>query len=877
MVWSACRSGVAGACLLAVLGPLTLPAQNPACDPNTAPAGIVLLCEDGNGVAALRARIALPLIRSRVGEALQRVARAASLNLTLDPRLPGVDDEVAVPAGEYVVASVLLRIITGKRLSFEVTRAGGLILAAAAALPEATVTLIGRILDADATPVGRAMIRIGGTSLSATTDDSGRFVIHGLRRGDVTVRVSSYGFAGLDITLATETSDTVTLEARLIAIATPLAAVRTVAVPESRTLFLTAPSLGKASFTGREISSTPVFFEPDVLRSVQLMPGVEARNDYSAGLNVRGGESDQNLILLDGYPIYNPFHLGGLLGTFIDPTVGRVDLSAGSLPVRYGGRLSSVLDVVSAEESRRGLHGTADVSLLATTASIGSALENGGSWMIAARRTYADVIADLFKPNSLPYRFFDVQGHLSRVFPGGAIASVTAYVGQDGSSVTSSDEPTDVSWGNGLLGATVTKTFDHPRSVFGRIASDSLRVVQRASLSTFDARVDLANRGFDLRSDVADARLSGSATLFSRHVDQSFGYELVHARVRYALSAPLTVLTNFLPRESFDQSPSSISGWYEALWRVSPALLAAGGLRMDEVSGTSRPWLSPRLSVKYFLAGDLAIAASAGEYAQWMHSLAQEDAPITPLQLWVASDRTLPVSRMREYTAGLEQWRSPDRFLRVEGFYKRYQNLVETNPLDDPGVTGDEFIELGGTSYGVEILARQLQTQQFGGWISYTFAVSERTPVNGAAFSPSHDRRHNLNIVANRTFGRYVLAVRFGLESGTPYTPILGQFTRERYDPLTNTWRPDAGGADVQYLSGAVNSARYPLEHRLDVRVTKLAMPGRTQIVPYLSVANVYGASNPAAYVFDYTRTPPTRFSIPNLPFLPTIGVRIAF
>ena len=143
-----------------------------------------------------------------------------------------------------------------------------------------------------------------------------------------------------------------------------LPAVRSDTTRLERRLFETAPNVSTLSVTSRDLGRAPRFFaEADVLRALQLMPGVEARNDYSAGMNVRGGEADQNLILLDGYPVYNPFHFGGLFGTFIDPTVARVDMFTGGFPARYGGRLSSVLNVRSAEDERGGLHGTSETSL----------------------------------------------------------------------------------------------------------------------------------------------------------------------------------------------------------------------------------------------------------------------------------------------------------------------------------------------------------------------------------------------------------------------------------------------------------------------------------------------------------------------------------
>src|SRR5688500_20011220 len=113
------------------------------------------------------------------------------------------------------------------------------------------------------------------------------------------------------------------------------------------------------------MAGVPGVGEPDVVRVVQLLPGVVARNDFNTGLIVRGGEADQNLVLLDGHPIYNPFHLGGLYSTFMDATVGGIELMTGAFPSRFGGRLSSVLDVRSADNARPGLHGTAALSALA--------------------------------------------------------------------------------------------------------------------------------------------------------------------------------------------------------------------------------------------------------------------------------------------------------------------------------------------------------------------------------------------------------------------------------------------------------------------------------------------------------------------------------
>ena len=176
-----------------------------------------------------------------------------------------------------------------------------------------------------------------------------------------------------------------------------LGAVRTEARPVERDAFDSRPSVGTVQITARAAEGVPKFGEPDIIRIVQLLPGVEARNDFSTGLNVRGGESDQNLILIDGYPIYNPFHLGGLFSTFIDPTVRDVHAD--------DRRISGALRRPAVERARRpfgrgsraaGVHGTAELSVLASTGELGGAFDDGkATWMIAGRRTYADKFVEL--------------------------------------------------------------------------------------------------------------------------------------------------------------------------------------------------------------------------------------------------------------------------------------------------------------------------------------------------------------------------------------------------------------------------------------------------------------------------------------------------
>ena len=636
-----------------------------------------------------------------------------------------------------------------------------------------------------------------------------------------------------------------------------------------RRLFESKPNVSALSVTGRELRSAPRFFaEADVLRSLQLMPGVEARNDFNAGMNVRGGEADQNLILLDGYPVYNPFHFGGLFGTFIDPAVGRVDMLTGGFPAPFGGRLSSVLNVQSAEDERRGIHGTTEVSFIASTLSLGGALGSGGSWLLAGRRTYADQAINLVKRNAFPYHFFDLQGHVAHTLPLGVRLSITGYGGDDllHFNSTNEGERQHILWGNRVIGGTLSRVFT---GLFG----DSIVAEQRLSQSRFDLATEISGGGFSLTSKVRDVRVSGGLTSYATNQTRSIGYEIAGQRLSYSVNYPVPLF----PTDSFRQRVQSVSAYADELWTPTSSLMVEAGVRYDAIAGAHSAAIMPRLSVKYFLNKDLAVTAAVGEYGQWIRSLAREDIPLRAVDYWIGSDSLTPMSRARHYILGVERWVTPSRMLRVEGFYKRYHQLLEPNPFDDPQRRGDEFLPVTGWSTGGDLMLRQFESGRFGGWIAYTYTLNSRVDSDGHRFFPSQDRRHDVNMVGSWHLPRYTLAARFNLATGTPYTRIVGEFDRIRYDPFQRNFTSRSDLPELQFLAGPRNGERLPLSQRLDVSVTHDWRPAGLTITPYLSVMNLYNAHNVFGYVFDYTGAPPKRISLPQLPIFPTLGMSLSW
>ena len=649
-----------------------------------------------------------------------------------------------------------------------------------------------------------------------------------------------------------------------------LPTVQTTAPREERAVFEQKPNVGTISITGHDLTSAPRFFgEADVLRAVRLLPGVTARNDYSVGMNVRGGEADQNLVLLDGYPIYNPFHMGGLFGAFVEPMVERVDFMTGGFPARYGGRLSSVLDVRSKEEVRGGIHGRTDMSLIATTIALGSGTQGGrSSWNIAARRTYADKVADVFyEKGSLPYHFRDAQLHLTRVLPASWRLSFTAYdnvddllqstLGDDSTSYT-------INWGNSLVGGTLARAFTSG-------PGDSLRFEQRLSSSGFRVKMDLFEGALALGNTVLDDRASGTLTAYSARHTASIGYDAGRQQFRFDANYPLLLY----PSDTVNNDNTTAGLYLEDLWRPNDRWLVQGGARVDAVSAGGGVVFQPRLSVKRFLTHDLAVTAAVGSFAQAVHSLAREDVPIRALDFWVGSSAAAPMSRAWHYVAGVERWLTPSRALRVEAFYKRYGSLVEQNPYSDPNFVGDEFLPVHGFSYGGDLMLRQFGTERFAGWLAYSFAYSSRVDAFGRRFFPGQDRRHDLNFVGNWLRGRYTWSARVNVATGTPYTRVATDFPRMTYDAVFHAYR----GEDdfTQFLVEGRNAERLPLSQRLDLSVTRNGQVRGASVSPFLSIMNAYNAKNVFAYLFDYGAEPPERVGLRQFPVFPTIGVSIAW
>jgi hypothetical protein len=737
---------------------------------------------------------------------------------------------------------------------------------------QSTGVIVGRVVARAPVeaPVPLAAVEVPAAALRTLTDTSGSFTLDGVPAGRLVLRVGVIGYATAERTVRVRGGDTVVLRIVLdrAVLITPMVVT---ARADEVELFESRPNVGTVALTAARMAGVPKIGEADVVRVVQLLPGVISRNDFNTGLNVRGGEADQNLILLDGFPIYNPFHVGGLFSTFMDATVGAIELSTAAFPARFGGRLSSVLDVRSSEDPRPGVSAIVDVSALGATAKLGGSLRDRGSWNVAARRTYADAATSLFTENIFPYHFRDFHARGTYVLPADWRLAVTGYAGDDVLDADLAEFETDsvptragagtwrFEWGNRVVGATLAKDV-------GRIGFE-----QSVSASSFSTVLDLGDGALTQRNSIREVRAKGAVVAHTVSHDLSGGYEAATHRIRYSSGSTQTASSSY----NMSQSPTVLALWLEDLWRSPSKWLIQTGLRAEWLSEAQWIGISPRLAVKYFVTPDVAVTAAAGRVTQWLHSLAG-DGPLRYFEIWLASDSLTPVAAAWHGAAGVERRFGSHASVKLEGYLKRYDRVLDANASEDPQLRGDELLPADGVSYGLDALARWSRSPRVDGWLAYSYALSSRSR-DGTRWWPGHDRRHDLDVVATWRLSKYRVGSRFGFASGAPYTPILGEVARRVYDPSRDRWGTGDAPIRRESLGGGRNSARFPATHRLDLDVSRDFIVRGALVAPYVSVVNAYGARNVFVYLYEYSTDQPTRRAISQFPILPSLGVRVAF
>jgi hypothetical protein len=636
------------------------------------------------------------------------------------------------------------------------------------------------------------------------------------------------------------------------------------------------PDMSVVRLDMRAIKLLPtVLGEPDPIRSLTLLPGVSLSSDASTAISVRGGAADQNLFLLDEATVYNPSHILGFLSTFNADAVDNFTLYKGAIPARFGGRLSSVVDVRQREGNANEFVGSASIGLLASKGTLEGPLpKRVGSYMIAARRSYADLFAPLASDTAIRDTrayFYDLnaKGNV-RLGSNGALL-LSAYLGRDR---FTGGTDFGAGWGNRAT------TLRWNQAVANRLFS---KVTLAAG--TYDYRIDVVT-GLDdsltWRSQIRSLDAKIDQTLYVSPTNTlEFGAQFTSQEIRPGDLIPNTATETFRerriqPRQA--QLPALYLGqelqlgarvsvryglryasyarrgaatiyqyrndapvvWNESLSRyeagvVSDSIAYASGSTVSSAGG-----FEPRVSGRVMLGQNSSIKASYARTQQFLLLVSNTNS-VSPLDVWEPAGPYIEPQRADQYALGY----SANRFgyeLSVEGYWKRATNVVDfidgSDVLLNPRIE-TQMVQGSGRAYGLEMLLRRTAGTTTG-WVSYTLARSEqRFPVparsggsgiggiNDGAWYPSpFDKTHNLSVVVLRPLGaKWTIGTTFMLATGLPTTFPGARYTIDGL--LVTEFGPRNGG-------------RLPLYHRLDLNATRQFRRGELQF----GVLNAYNRFN---------------------------------
>ena len=617
--------------------------------------------------------------------------------------------------------------------------------------------------------------------------------------------------------------------------------------------------------TTREAKLLPALFgEVDLLKTLQLKPGVQNGGEGTSGLFVRGGSSDQNLFLLDEAVVYNPSHLFGLFSVFNPDAVQSVDLYKGGFPAQFGGRLSSVVDVKLREGSAKKIGVSGGLGLISSRLTVeGPIVKDKGSFIVSGRRTYFDVFTrqinnannDDPEYNPIPnYYFADYNAKANYKLGAKDQVFLTGYYGRDVFGFNSSGGFNfDFTWGN-TVGAL---RWNH-------VFSPKLFVNTTASFTRYE--YDVTNRldqfSFNLASDIRDLALRTDFEYqpTERHT-LKFGASATDHRfgVGRLQAGSDDGTLDFGSDVKYEGQEAAL--YASDNFKASDKLQLEYGLRVTGFqSGSDRyGGLEPRAAARYSLTPNTSLKASYALMYQYVHLVTNSGASL-PTDIWYPSRQSVKPQRSQQVATGVSFLLGGGQFLLTnEVYYKWAQNQIDFRDGAQLFVNDDlnaEFLFGKGWSYGNELYLEK-KTGRTTGWIGYTLAWSKRrfppqrgtTGINnGADFYPTYDRRHNLTVVLlHQLTERLNLTGSFIYNSGAPTTLPQGRFV------FQEVYGAEAVAVPIYPDRNSYRLADY---HRLDLGLVWKMRPNRwfDESDLTFSIYNSYNRRNPYFVYFDQVR-----------------------
>lgn len=618
-----------------------------------------------------------------------------------------------------------------------------------------------------------------------------------------------------------------------------------------------------------QVKNTPTILgEADVMKVIQLTPGVQAGVEGSAGLHIRGGGPDQNLILLDGVPIYNVDHLLGFFSVFTPEAVKKVTLFKGSFPARFGGRLSSVVDIRTNDGDMKSYHGSFSIGLLSTKVNIeGPIIQDRTAFSLAARRSYLDLVTKPFMDDDFRggYYFYDINAKINHKFSDKNRLFLSIYQGNDYYDFDSKDnwgedestkDDINARWGNTVVAARwnsilSNKLFANTTVAYNRYKlnmnsksymrykemENAFHTNYNSGIRDWSAQVD-----FDYDPVPVHHIKFGASYLY-----HNFRPEVMSSRVSLKSEEELQdTIYKGISNERINAHELAV--YAEDNFDVSRRLRVNAGFHLSafHVQGKTYYSLQPRLSARYMLSESLILKGAYSKMSQYINLLTS--APISmPTDLWVPVTRNIRPMRAHQYSLGIYHTGIRGWEFSAEGYYKDMTNILEykeSTRYIGSSESWEKKVEMGkGHSFGIEFMARRTIGKTTG-WAAYTLAKSDRKFAkgginNGERFPFKYDRRHNLNVVVNHKFSEKTdIGISWYYATGGTTT-----IAREQVSII----RPDGDyghTSESDYIESR-NNYRLPASHRLNIGVNFHKKTKNGVRTWNFSLYNAYNAMNP--------------------------------
>jgi hypothetical protein len=754
-------------------------------------------------------------------------------------------------------------------------------------------TLSGYIKDAQSgEPLIGANIYVPSLKIGGTSNIYGFYSLKLPIKKDLTATVSFVGYESDTIHVFLENDKVLNLSLKP---STTLEGIEVVANSNFNN-----DKIGTIILPVKQVEALPnIGSEPDVLKAVQLLPGVKFGNEGTTGLYVRGGGADQNLILLDGIPVYNASHLFGFLSIFNTSSINHIELIKGGFPARYGGRLASVLDIRTKEGNMETLHGEATLGIIASKIMVeGPIIKNKMSFSVAARRS-------LYEAYTLPvkwmnssseenlfsnYYFYDINAKLNYRFSEKDRIYLSFYQGQDKINIVETlQQPAykelyeqSISWGNQIGSFRWNHLFNN--HLFSNLTLWSNRyafqIGTNSNLQPIDTTIQGYEYVFNYQSKVKD--WGGRMDFYYQPSNQhsiKFGGEAVHHTFTPGVTAYISSENVVAPTDTTPQNNTIAQEarvYLEDNFRIADnfQINIGGHFSLFNVNKKIYHSIEPRLSANYQATSNISIQAAYSQMKQYLHLLSNSGLGV-PTDLWISPTENVAPQQSWQVSTGVSfQNKNKDLQITVEGYYKAMKGLIDYKEGASFLLNGsnweNQIVKDGiGDAYGAEFFI-QKTNNKLTTWLGYTLSWSNRqfeNINNGNPYPYKYDRRHDLSLVAFYKIkknieisGTWVFATGNALTlpksvyPSTIYPPDIIRRSNFNNSNILDLPIPNIVSRNPTEIFDydGKNSSRMPNYHRLDLAVNFHKKTKRGERTINVSVYNVYNRKNPyfVRYVF---------------------------